>query len=171
MIVKKILKKIRFIINLIIREIMYTAMRNKNFEYTFNKNLKHLAKVAGYPPPPSDIFERIYADKEQNQAEIWNGDDCFCCFIGHSSDEMKMSKKEIMPPLRKAVKEALNDGYSVFITGMSKGFERWAANIVIEEIKKDPCIDLECIIPDRNEALNYSIKEQIEYNRIIIYSI
>ena len=60
-----------------------------------------------------------------------------CCITGHRDippDKLSYVEEE----LRKAVKEAIEDGFTLFISGFAEGVDLLFASIVIEEKKKNP---------------------------------
>lgn len=56
-----------------------------------------------------------------------------CCFTGHRPNKLNYSESEIKPLLEKAIDNAIADGYVTFITGMAKGTDIWAAEIVLQK--------------------------------------
>lgn len=56
-----------------------------------------------------------------------------CCFTGHRPEKLSLSENEVKPLLEKAIDNAIADGYVTFITGMAKGTDIWAAEIVLEK--------------------------------------
>lgn len=58
-----------------------------------------------------------------------------CCFTGHRSEKLNVSEREVKKLLRQAINEAIEDGFLTYITGMSRGIDMWAAEIVLS-IKK-----------------------------------
>ena len=70
-----------------------------------------------------------------------------CCFTGHRPEKLHQSEKVIIKQLQSEIKEAVGKGYTTFITGMAKGVDIWAAEIVIKLRRKDPRIKLICALP------------------------
>ncbi|MFR6448175.1 MAG: hypothetical protein ACLUO6_12150 [Ruminococcus sp.] len=56
-----------------------------------------------------------------------------CCFTGHRPEKLSLSENEVKHLLEKAIDNAIADGYVTFITGMAKGTDIWAAEIVLEK--------------------------------------
>ena len=76
-----------------------------------------------------------------------------CCFTGHRPEKLNTSEKEVKAALRKQIDQAVHDGFKVFITGMARGVDLWAAEIVLDLRKRNKEIRLICAIPhDRFEA-------------------
>ena len=70
-----------------------------------------------------------------------------CCFTGHRPEKLHQSEKVIIKQLQSEIKEAVGKGYTTFITGMAKGVDIWAAEMVIKLRRKDPRIKLICALP------------------------
>ncbi len=90
-----------------------------------------------------------------------------CCFTGHRPEKLNIAEREIRLRLEAAIDEALNDGYTVFISGMSRGVDLWAAEIVLNKRSVDEKIKLICDSPYRGFEKPWSIPEQYRYNKII----
>lgn len=70
-----------------------------------------------------------------------------CCFTGHRPEKLNRSETEIKVALRREINQAIRDGFNVFISGMSRGVDLWAAEIVLELRKNNRSIKLICAIP------------------------
>lgn len=55
-----------------------------------------------------------------------------CCFTGHRPEKLKRSEEEIKKGLEEAIAKAVIDGYTTFITGMARGVDIWAGQIVLK---------------------------------------
>ncbi|MBR6917102.1 MAG: DUF1273 family protein [Clostridia bacterium] len=70
-----------------------------------------------------------------------------CCFTGHRPEKLEYPDDKIKELLRGEIKKTLDIGYTSFISGMARGTDIWAAQIVAE-IKKDRgSIRLICAVP------------------------
>lgn len=69
-----------------------------------------------------------------------------CCFTGHRPEKLHLPETEIKHLLKKAIMQAVMEGYTTFITGMSRGLDIWAAETVIE-LKKVNDISLVAVSP------------------------
>ena len=56
-----------------------------------------------------------------------------CCFTGHRENKLKKSEKEILEDLKQAINQAIDDGYTTFITGMAYGVDIWAGELVLRQ--------------------------------------
>ena len=69
--------------------------------------------------------------------------------------------------LKSAIQQAISDGYVTFISGMARGIDLWAAEIVIEEREKNDNIHLVCASPFNGFENRWSEHEQNVYRSII----
>ena len=89
------------------------------------------------------------------------------CFTGHRPEKLDIGEKESKIKLRIAIQKAINDGYTTFISGMARGIDMWAAEIVIEERKKNGNIKLICASPFEGFEKSWSFDEKQRYNNIL----
>lgn len=69
-----------------------------------------------------------------------------CCVTGHRdipADKLAYVESE----LRAAIKAAIEDGFTRFISGFAEGTDLLFASIVVEEMQQNPSIYLEAAIP------------------------
>lgn len=53
------------------------------------------------------------------------------CFTGHRPEKLTITEVEAKAWLREAVMTAIDDGHTSFITGMARGVDIWAAEVVL----------------------------------------
>ncbi len=70
-----------------------------------------------------------------------------CCFTGHRPEKLKQSEQEIKPLLEREIAVAIMDGFGIFITGMARGVDLWAAETVLRMKKSGYPIRLICASP------------------------
>lgn len=70
-----------------------------------------------------------------------------CCFTGHRPEKLHLSEDKIKELMRVAIKQAIHDGFTTFISGMARGIDMWAAEIVLEEKTKNNNLRLICALP------------------------
>ena len=70
-----------------------------------------------------------------------------CAFTGHRPEKVIGSEGRIIVELRREIEKAIADGYKVFLTGMSRGVDLWAADIVLELRRYNKDLKLVCVIP------------------------
>ena len=89
------------------------------------------------------------------------------CFTGHRPEKLNFSEKEVRNKLRNAIRRSVKDGYTTFISGMARGVDMWAAEIVIEERKKNNNIKLICASPFEGFEKSWSFDEKQRYNYVL----
>ncbi len=89
------------------------------------------------------------------------------CFTGHRPEKLNIRKKEVKNRLRKAIQQAVSDGYTTFISGMSRGVDMWAAEIVLEERKRNSNIKLICAPPFEGSENRWNFIDRYRYNSIM----
>lgn len=89
-----------------------------------------------------------------------------CCFTGHRPEKLGISEARAKVLLKSAIQQAISDGYVTFISGMARGIDLWAAEIVIEEREKNSNIHLVCASPFSGFEKRWSEHEQDLYRSI-----
>lgn len=75
-----------------------------------------------------------------------------CCVTGHRDipdDQVEYVKKE----LRREIDQALEDGYTHFISGFADGVDQYFAEIVAEKRQENEKLQLEAAVPYRKRML------------------
>ena len=54
------------------------------------------------------------------------------CFTGHRPEKMGRSEQEVKALLNRDIDRAVGDGFDTFITGMARGVDLWAAELIVE---------------------------------------
>lgn len=49
-----------------------------------------------------------------------------CCFTGHRPEKLQAPDSVVVAALEKEIRQAIADGFSVFISGMARGVDIWA---------------------------------------------
>ena len=88
-----------------------------------------------------------------------------CSFIGMKG--ITRSETEIRKDIDTLVREAIADGFTTFITGMSCGFEMWAGEAVTRFRRDNPSIHLIAAVPFPGFEGRWSANMQIEYNELL----
>ena len=70
-----------------------------------------------------------------------------CCFTGHRPEKIGIPEGTVIALLDKAISEAIQSGYSTFISGMARGVEIWAAEIVLKYRDAGAPIKMICASP------------------------
>lgn len=90
-----------------------------------------------------------------------------CCFTGHRPHKIGMDEEIVKGLLREAIKQAIEDGYVTFISGMAHGVDLWAAEIVLEEKKNNSYIHLICASPYEGFEKKWDASERELYHSIM----
>jgi len=92
------------------------------------------------------------------------------CFTGHRPEKLNDSEETLKKELRAEILNSINEGFNVFISGMARGVDIWAAEIIIELKNKGYDLKLICAIPYDGFESKWSKEWQIRYNNIICNS-
>ncbi len=90
-----------------------------------------------------------------------------CCFTGHRPEKLHMPESKVKALLEKAVIQAVDDGFLTFISGMARGVDIWASEIVLELREENSDIHLICTPPYKGFEKRWSLSEQRLYNTIL----
>ncbi len=80
-----------------------------------------------------------------------------CAFTGHRPEKVIGLEGWIIVELRKEILKAIDDGYTTFLTGMSRGVDLWAADIVIHLRRYNPQLKLIGVIPFEGVEESWSV--------------
>ena len=118
------------------------------------------------------LFFHEYGDSGYNNSpENWPAMRPFtCAFTGHRPqhfsfkfDEEADGAKMIKVRLMEEIERAVEDGYTVFISGGAIGVDTWAALQVLEYKKQYPFLRLELAIPCMGQESRWSKKDKALY--------
>lgn len=77
-----------------------------------------------------------------------------CCFSGHRPEKLlggadihSEDTRRLLSMLKLVINQAVEQGYRYFITGMARGVDLWAAQMVVEIKQYNPEIKLICAMP------------------------
>ena len=96
-------------------------------------------------------------DKRQNR----------CCFTGHRPEKLHCSEIEVKKMLAKEIATALKQGKRTFITGMARGSDIYAAELVLEYRAQYSDIHLICALPHPDFEKYWSPEWQQRYRKIL----
>ena len=54
------------------------------------------------------------------------------CFTGHRPEKLRIPEEEVKQFLTTEIQKAINEGYITFLSGMARGIDIWAAEIVLD---------------------------------------
>ena len=89
------------------------------------------------------------------------------CFTGHRPEKLHHDEADVCSILKNAIDEAMTDGFTTFISGMARGVDIWAAEIVLERKKINPRVRLICALPHSNFEKRWSFAWQKRYKEVI----
>ena len=85
------------------------------------------------------------------------------CFTGHRPEKLNRDEQSIKKGLEIAIREAIDDGLTVFISGMARGVDIWAAQIVLDMRNKGADVKLICACPYDGFENSWSQKWKRQY--------
>jgi len=90
-----------------------------------------------------------------------------CCFTGHRPEKLRVAENVVLQQLDTAITVALEDGYTTFISGMAKGVDIWAAELILERRRLQPDINLICAVPYKGFGLHWKDGWTERFERIL----
>ena len=89
------------------------------------------------------------------------------CFTGHRPEKLTRDDSSIIADLEKEIHKAVSEGLNVFITGMARGVDIWAAQIVLMLRAEDLDVKLICACPYKGFERGWSQEWQNAYREIL----
>jgi len=86
-----------------------------------------------------------------------------CCFTGHRPEKLTQPEKVVIAGLEREIKKAIDDGFTTFISGMARGVDIWAAEIVLRLRSEGLPIKLICASPFSGFEKSWSEEWQRRY--------
>lgn len=93
-----------------------------------------------------------------------------CCFTGHRPEKLNISEKEVKLRLYDAILSAVENGFTTFISGMARGVDLWAAEIVLSIKKENPSVKLICASPFKGFEKHWAAAEKELYHTVLKHS-
>lgn len=90
-----------------------------------------------------------------------------CCFTGHRPEKLHADEKTICSILAKAIDDTIDDGFATFISGMARGVDIWAAEIVLYRKQHNPALRLICACPHPDFEKRWPPEWVARYHRIL----
>ena len=97
-----------------------------------------------------------------------------CCFSGHRPEKFPFAVHEasaglvdLRAALEAAVRSAVHDGYRLFVTGMSRGFDLWAAETVLH-LRDELQIQLLCAVPFDGQPNRWPAAWRAAYSDVLL---
>lgn len=89
------------------------------------------------------------------------------CFTGHRPEKLTRHEKAIKKDLEKEIRQAVAGGLNVFITGMARGVDIWAAQIVLMLRDEGYDVKLMCVCPYEGFERSWNQEWQKAYREIL----
>ncbi len=91
-----------------------------------------------------------------------------CCFTGHRPEKITPEEESILKKrLDEEIERAIFEGYILFVSGMSRGFDLWAAQSVLALKEDYPHIQLEAALPCIGQDKGWTEKQREEFHHIL----
>lgn len=90
------------------------------------------------------------------------------CFTGHRPEKLTVPESEVKTALEQEIKQAISDGLNVFISGMARGVDLWAAEIVLRLRSDGAAIKLICASPFEGFERSWSSADKSLYSKILV---
>lgn len=90
-----------------------------------------------------------------------------CCFTGHRPEKLGASEAMVVEGLKKEIRTAIADGFQTFISGMARGVDLWAADIVLSLRDEGAAIRLICASPYQGFEVRWSREWQERYRQVM----
>ena len=90
-----------------------------------------------------------------------------CCFTGHRPEKLTQPEAVIIAGLEKEIRNAIADGFTTFISGMARGVDIWAAEIILRLRSEGHPIRLICASPFEGFERSWSADWQRRYNCVM----
>ncbi len=90
-----------------------------------------------------------------------------CCFTGHRPEKLQCPEDQIITELKREILSAIDSGFTTFISGMARGTDIWAAEIVIELRDLGLPLKLICASPFEGFENSWDENWQHRYNLVL----
>ncbi len=90
-----------------------------------------------------------------------------CCFTGHRPEKLAWSEEHAVVALEEKIRQAIADGYTTFISGMARGVDIWAAEIVLRLRDEGVPLRLICAVPLPDFEKRWPFAWQKRYHAVL----
>ena len=90
-----------------------------------------------------------------------------CCFTGHRPEKLRRTEREIRNDLEREIRKAVHDGLNVFISGMARGVDIDAAEIVLQIRAEGYPVRLICASPYPGFEQSWNQNWQVRYGAVM----
>lgn len=78
-----------------------------------------------------------------------------CCFTGHRPEKLKIPEDRLALLLEEEIKKAIASGFTTYITGMARGTDIVAGEIILRLREQDDRLKLICALPHPGFGLHW----------------
>lgn len=89
------------------------------------------------------------------------------CFTGHRPEKLDVSERSVIRRLKQEINAAFDDGFNVFISGMARGVDIWAAEIVLQLRESGKDVKLICASPFEGFERSWSSDWKERYKSVM----
>ena len=116
------------------------------------------------PPRPKTVREKAaemaaLTEEEKRKRQ--------CCFTGHRPEKLSRPVDDIKIDLENEIIAAIREGYRTFITGMARGTDIWAGNIVVRLKEDFPDLRLIAAVPFPSFSKNWDPEWQSLFRTLL----
>jgi len=90
-----------------------------------------------------------------------------CCFTGHRPEKLNRPENEVIEGLKKEIRTAIADGFQTFFSGMARGVDLWAVEIVLALRDEGTATRLICASPYRGFENRWNWEWQEWYRKVL----
>ena len=90
-----------------------------------------------------------------------------CAFTGHRPEKLNKPESVVKAELKTAIEQSIADGYQVFLSGMARGVDLWAAQIVLDLKQQHKHIQLVCVVPYEGFEWRWATQWQSIYHSVL----
>ena len=90
-----------------------------------------------------------------------------CCFTGHRPEKQGVPEAVVVNGLKKEIRTAIADGFQTFISGVARGVDLWAAEIVLDLRYAGEPLRLICASPYCGFESRWSREWQERYRQVM----
>ena len=90
-----------------------------------------------------------------------------CCFTGHRPEKLRLPEEKLRILLEQEIWRAVGGGYTTFLTGMARGTDLIAGEIVLRLRERERDLRLICALPYPDFEARWSADWQKRYRRVL----
>ena len=90
-----------------------------------------------------------------------------CCFTGHRPEKLSQPERVTIAALEREIRAAVDDGFVTFISGMARGVDIWAAEIVLRLKAEGHPLHLICASPFEGFERSWSADWKRRYHDVL----